>query len=147
MALGRFAFGPAAVVALCAAAAFADPMMSAKPQPPPKPIPASYSQVSPCVKGMGIHYADVTKPLVGSTIYGVNDGKPVFTEIMLTPKQFADGGSWDNTLRPLPGYRIDHVDIDYLKNGHPGMPFAHYDLHAYYVPHGVHMKFCPNSPM
>jgi hypothetical protein len=38
---------------------------------------------------MGLHYADVTKPLAGSTIYGAYEGKPVFTEIMLTPKQLA----------------------------------------------------------
>ena len=147
MVLGRIILGLATAGALCSAAAFAAPMMPGKPQPPPKPIPANFVQVSPCVKTMGVHYADVTKPLAGSTIYGVYSGKPVFTEIMLTPKQFAAGASWDNVLRPLPGYKVDHVDIDYLKNGHPGMPFAHYDLHAYYVPHAEHMKFCPNGAM
>jgi hypothetical protein len=147
MVLGRFAFGLATAAALSVAMASAAPMMPAKPVPPPKPIPANFVQVSPCVKTMGVHYADITKPLAGSTIYGVNEGKPVFTEIMLTPKQFAAGGSWDNVLRPLPGFVVDHIDIDYLKNGHPGMPFAHYDLHAYYVPHAVHMKFCPNGVM
>ena len=147
MVLGRFIFGLATATAICSASAYAAPMMSGKPQPPPKPIPTNFVQVSPCVPTMGLHYADVTKPLAGSTIYGAYQGKPVFTEIMLTPKQLAAGGSWDDVLRPLPGFKVDHVDIDYLKNGHPGMPFAHYDLHAYYVPHAIHMKFCPGAPM
>lgn len=119
----------------------AAPMAPAN-QPPPKPIPANFVQVSPCIPTMGFHYADPKAPLSGSPIYGAFNGKPVFTEIMLVPKDFTAGKSWDNVLKPLPGYSIDHVDIDYLPHGHPGMPFAHYDLHAYYVPHQVHMQYC-----
>ena len=110
-------------------------------QPPPKPIPSNYVQVSPCIPTMGSHYADPKAPLDGSMIYGVYGGKPVFTEIMLTPKDLASGKNWQN-IQPLPGYTINHVDIDYMPHGHPGMPFAHYDLHAYYVPHADHMGWC-----
>ena len=110
--------------------------------PPPKPIPGNFVQVSPCIPTMGAHYANPKMPLEGSTIFGTFEGKPVFTEIMLTPKSFAAGKSWENVLRPLPGFAIDHVDIEYLPHGHPGMAFAHYDLHAYYVPHPVHMQYC-----
>lgn len=109
---------------------------------PPKPLPANFVQVSPCVPTMGAHYADPKLPLAGNTIYGVMNGKAVFTELMLTPKDLQSGKSWDEVLRPLPGYSIDHVDIDYLPHGHPGMPYAHYDLHAYYVSHATHMQFC-----
>lgn len=132
----------ATLLAITARAAGENKMTMGNAQPPPKPIPANFVQVSPCVPTMGTHYADPHAPLAGSTIYGVYQGKPVFTEVMVTPKDLASGKSWDNTLRPLPGYAIDHVDIDYLPHGHPGMPFAHYDVHAYYVPHAVHMQYC-----
>ena len=132
----------AAVMLSITLRAASDTSMMAKGQVPPKPIPANFVQVSPCIPTMGSHYANLKAPLAGSPIYGVNEGKPVFTEIMLVPKDFAAGKSWDNVLKPLPGYAIDHVDIDYLPHGHPGMTFAHYDLHGYYVKHAVHMQFC-----
>lgn len=91
---------------------------------------------------MGEHWADLKAGLHGTTIYGSYKGKPVFTELMLLPKDFTQGKSFRDVLKPLPGYQIDHVDIEYLRHGHPGMPFAHYDVHGYYVPHVVHEKFC-----
>lgn len=134
----------AAMLSIVVTQASADASSSSmmKGGPPPKPIPSNYVQVSPCVPTMGDHYANPKSPLDGTTIYGTYEGKPVFTEIMLTPKDFAAGKSWENVLKPLPGYAIDHVDIEYLPHGHPGMPFAHYDLHAYYVAHATHMEFC-----
>jgi hypothetical protein len=118
--------------------------MQLPPQPKIHPvgIPANYVLVSPCVPGMGEHWANLKAPLDGGTIYGTYKGKPVFTEIMLTPKDFAAGKNYDDVLRPLPGYTIDHVDIEFMPHGHPGMPFAHYDIHAYYVTHNVHEHFC-----
>lgn len=117
------------------------------PQPKVRPagIPAHYVMVTPCIAHMGEHWADPSKPLDGTAIYGTMNGKPVFTEIMLTPKDIAAGKSFDEMLVPLPGYKIDHVDMDFMPHGHAGMPFAHYDIHAYYVPHSVHMAFCPNA--
>jgi Hypothetical protein TTHB210 len=118
--------------------------MQLPPQPKVRPagIPANFVLVSPCIPGMGEHWANLKASLDGGTIYGTYKGKPVFTEIMLTPKDFAMGKSYTDVLKPLPGYAIDHVDIEYLPHGHPGMPFAHYDIHGYYVPHKVHEKFC-----
>jgi hypothetical protein len=131
------------------AAAQAPP--AGKPALPPQPkvrpagIPANYVMVSPCIPGMGEHWADLKMGPHATTIYGTYQGKPVFTEIMLTPKDFAGGKSFTDVLKPLPGSAIDHVDIEYLAHGHPGMMFAHYDIHGYYVPHSVHTKYCPGS--
>ena len=121
------------------------------PQLPPQPkvhpagIPANFMMVSPCIVGMGEHWADLKAGTHAATIYGTANGKPVFTELMLTPKDFAAGKSFRDVLKPLPGYQIDHVDIEYLVHGHPGMPIPHYDIHGYYVPHAVHAKFCPGG--
>src|ERR1700730_16126434 len=103
---------PALAALVATAAADGQPMTEAG-APPPKPIPSSYVAVSPCIPGMGVHYVD-PKTFPNSPIYGVYRGKPVFTELMVTPKDLKAGKNWDNVLRPLPGYTIDHVDFDYL---------------------------------
>lgn len=129
-------------------AAFAD--APAAPQLPPQPsvrpagMPAGALMVSPCVKSMGEHWAN-PKDLPLGPIYGTYDGKPVFTEVMIDQKQFEAGKSYLDMLKPLPGYTIDHVDIEFEPYGHEGYPIAHYDVHAYYVPHDVHEAFCPNG--
>lgn len=117
------------------------------PQPKVRPagIPTSDVMVSPCIPGMGEHWANLKAGLHATALYGTYEGKPVFTEVMLVQKDFADGKSFTDVLKPLPGYKIDHVDIEFLPHGHPGMPIPHYDLHGYYVPHSVHTKFCPGS--
>lgn len=124
-----------ATAALLAAAA---PAFAAR----PTALPAGYVMVSPCVPQMGEHWAnpkDMQAPL-----YGVYHGKVVFSEIMVPKTQFEKGFNYEN-LRALPGYEIDHVDIEYEPHGHPGMTFAHYDIHAYYVSHATHMAYCPNG--
>ncbi|MBC5824688.1 MAG: hypothetical protein GIW99_03820 [Candidatus Eremiobacteraeota bacterium] len=108
----------------------------------PAAIPAGYVQVSPCVPGMGEHWANPATFHKGGTIYGTYQAKPVFSEIMVTQRDFASGKSWEDTLAPLPGYRIDHVDIEFMPHGHPGMTYAHYDIHGYYVSHARHRLFC-----
>lgn len=121
------------------------PALPPQPKVHPAGIPATYMMVSPCIPGMGEHWVNLKTGPHATPIYGTYDGKPVFTEIMLTPKDFAAGKSFTNVLKPLPGYAIDHVDIEYLAHGHPGMTYAHYDIHGYYVPHSVHTKYCPGS--
>ncbi len=123
--------------------------MSLPPQPKVHPagIPANYVMVSPCVQQMGEHWANPKAPPDGTTLYGTNNGKPIFTEIMLTPKDFAAGKSYLDVLRPLPGYTIDHVDIEFESHGHPGMPYPHYDVHAYYISPAAVKDVCPNAPM
>lgn len=110
----------------------------------PAALPAGVAQISPCVVSMGEHWAN-PKNLPFGPIYGVYQGKPVFTEVMIDQKSFERGKGWSNVLRPLPGYRIDHVDIAFNPHGHEGYPIPHYDVHAYFVPHAVHQAFCPHG--
>lgn len=135
-------------VALSTAFALAAPPKGA-PQLPPQPkvhpagIPQSAVLVSPCIATMGEHWATL-KNLPTGPIYGVWNGKPVFSEIMVSVSQLKDGFSYAN-LGALPGYHIDHVDFEYEPHGHEGFPVPHYDLHAYYVTAAQQAKICPNG--
>jgi hypothetical protein len=116
------------------------------PQPSVRPAwaPPGAMLISPCVAGMGQHWAN-PKNLPLGPIYGEYDGKAVFSEYMIDQKAFAKGSSWRDILKPLPGYKIDHVDIEFVPYGHAGYPIPHYDIHAYYVSHATHEAFCPNG--
>jgi hypothetical protein len=107
-------------------------------------MPSDVSPVGGCIPAMGYHYVN-SKNWPAGPIYGYYNGKPVFTEYMPSKKAFDAGLNVDNVLKPLPGYHIDHVDIWYETNGHPGYATPHYDIHAWYVPHSEHMKFCKNA--
>lgn len=109
----------------------------------PKGIPSDAKPFLGCVPTMGYHYINPKNAPFGP-LYGWYDGKPTFTEIMVAKTDFEKGGNWDEQLKPLPGYQIDHVDIWFASHGHPGYPQPHYDIHAWYVGHAEHMKYCAN---
>ena len=119
------------------------PPLPPQPKVHPAGIPEDAMMVSPSVSGMGEHWANL-KNLPLGPIYGTWEGKPVFTEIMVTVKQLNEGFAYQN-IRALPGYAIDHVDFRYEPHGHAGMPVPHYDLHAYYVSAAVQKTICPNG--
>ena len=110
----------------------------------PAGLPSTMNPVGGCIPAMGYHYVN-SKNWPAGPIYGYYNGKPVFTEIMPSKKAFDSGMNLDDALKPLPGYHIDHVDIWYETNGHPGYAAPHYDIHAWYVPHAAHMTFCKNA--
>jgi hypothetical protein len=125
------------------AAAPSGPMLPPQPATHPAGIPADAVLLSPCIATMGEHWAS-PKDLPLGPIYGVWQGKPVFTEIMISVKQLQQGFSYAD-IHALPGYTIDHIDFKYEPNGHPGFPVPHYDLHAYYVTPAVQATICPNG--
>lgn len=141
--ISAFAFALAVIAG--AVRATAAPEMQLPPQPKTHPagIPADAVLVSPCIAGMGEHWVALKNMPMGP-IYGTWQGKPVFTELMVTVKQLQDGFSYAN-IRALPGYTVDHVDFRYEPNGHAGLPVPHYDLHAYYVSPAVQATICPNG--
>ena len=123
----------------------AAPAMQLPPQPKVHPagIPAGAVLVSPCIATMGEHWAN-PKDLPTGPIYGVWQGKPVFTEIMVSLDQLQKGFSWGDT-KALPGYTIDHVDFEFEPHGHEGFMVPHYDVHLYYVSYAAQAKICPNG--
>ena len=124
-------------------AAPAQSMLPPQPAVHPAGIPADALLVSPCIASMGEHWAN-PKNLPLGPIYGVWQGKPVFTEIMVSVKQLQQGFSYAN-IHALPGYAIDHIDFNFEPNGHEGFPVPHYDVHAYYVSPTLQATICPNG--
>lgn len=129
------------VFALSATAATA---VAAPPAPakPPAEMPPGYSMVSPCIAGMGEHWANTKDP--SAPIYGTAGGKVVFSEIMVPLKTLNSGYNYPN-LTALPGHAIDHVSIEWHPKGHEGMPVAHYDIHAYYISYAQQKAICPKG--
>jgi hypothetical protein len=125
-------------------AALGAPALPPQPAVRPAGMPAGVLKLSPCVATMGEHWANPRNMPFGP-IYGVYNGKIIFTEVMIDQKSFEQGKGWPDVLHPLPGHRIDHVDIAFNPHGHEGYPVPHYDLHAFYVPHAVHDAYCPNG--
>lgn len=119
--------------------------MELPPQPAVRPagIPADAMLLSPCIATMGEHWGSLKDMPIGP-IYGVWQGKPVFTEIMVPVSQLQKGFSYAN-IHALPGYTIDHINFEYEPQGHPGMPVPHYDIHAYYVTPAVEASICPSG--
>ncbi len=134
--------------ALCVGAAVAAPPSGGMPPLPPQPkvrpagIPSGYVMVSPCVQGMGEHWANLKD--MQAPIYGTNGGKVIFSEIMIPLKQLNAGFNYPN-LAALPGSSINHVSIEYHPNGHDGMPVPHYDFHAYYISYAQQKALCPHG--
>ncbi len=110
----------------------------------PAAIPKEAVPFSGCIPTMGYHYAN-PKNFPFGPLYGYYNGKATFSEVMVDQKFFAEGKSWGELLKPLPGYKIDHVDIWFESHGHPGYTIPHYDIHAWYIPHSAHMTFCGNT--
>ena len=123
-----------------AAVAAPPPGLPPQPQTHPAGIPVDALMLSPCIATMGEHWGNPKNAPLGPW-YGVWNGKPVFTEIMISLDELSKGVSYAN-LHALPGYAIDHVDFEYEPHGHDGFPIPHYDVHAYYVSPAVQATIC-----
>ena len=132
-----------ALSGVCGAAYADDMQLPPQPAVHPAGIPQDAVLVSPCVAGMGEHWIALKNAPTGP-IYGVWQGKPIFTEIMVTVDQLQKGFSWGN-IKPLPGYTIDHADLRFEPKGHEGLPVPHYDLHLYYISYADQKKICPGG--
>lgn len=83
------------------------------------------------VPQMGEHWANPANLPLGP-IYGVFNGKLVFLEYMPDKDLNKTVHDIGGTSVPTPS-KIDHTDIDWNPQGHPGDLAPHYDVHLYYV--------------
>lgn len=99
---------------------------------------------APGVPGMGQHWGLPTELPTGP-IFGVEQGRLVFIEQMISQEDFLNGVNHINIpgMKGLPSPAVEHTDIEYLEAGHPGFDVAHFDIHHYFVTHEEHLKFSP----
>lgn len=107
-------------------------------------LPEGTIRLTPCVPGMGEHWANPDDMPLGP-IFGVHEGQLTFVEIMPSQEAFESGESWIDVLQPIEGYEIDHVDIEFVEGGHEGYEVNHYDIHAYFMSHEAHLEICPEA--
>lgn len=110
----------------------------------PPAMPAGTVGFAGCIPTMGYHYSKPQDWPMGP-VYGYYNGKAIFTEAMIDKRAFEKGVDFNGLLKPLPGYKIDHVDVWYEAHGHPGYTIPHYDVHAWYIPASQYMFFCGNK--
>lgn len=94
------------------------------------------------VPGMGQHWG-LPGELPLGPIYGVEKGKLVFIEQMISQEDFVNGVSYTNIpgMKGLPSQPIEHSDIEFVPQGHPGFEVPHFDIHHYFVTHEEHLEF------
>jgi hypothetical protein len=95
-------------------------------------LPKDAVQESPIVPLMGEHWAKKDEWPLGP-IYCVYKGKIVCLEFMISQEDFVAGKSWP-VLAGMPGLPpVNHVNVGFVPNGHPGYEIPHYDIHMYFV--------------
>lgn len=95
-------------------------------------LPEDAVQLTPVIPLMGEHWANPANMPLGP-IYCVHDGKVVCIEYMISQEDFMNGISWPilQGLTNLPS--VNHLDIGFEPNGHPGYEIAHYDMHIFFI--------------
>ncbi len=106
-----------------------------------KDLPPGLKKTSGVVPGMGEHYLNPKS----KTIYGGYQGKIVFIEYEVAVSEMTgdENKFWDKEKIPSFVGKIDHIDLEYLGKGHPGMTLPHFVIHAYTVSHATHKAFRP----
>lgn len=105
-------------------------------------LPEGVIQITPSIPGMGEHWANPRHLPVGP-IFGVEKGKLIFYELMISQDDFVNGidhveiGGFEG----LPSPSIDHTDVEFQAHGHEGFEVPHFDLHSYYVTHEEHLDY------
>lgn len=108
------------------------------------PAPAGFKQEGPCVAAMGIPYAREGEWPLGPILGYDEQGNLIFLGYMITQKEFQEGVSWES-LPGIAGRTIDHIDITFMPEGHPGHEVPHYDIHLYFISLEAKARICPDG--
>lgn len=97
-------------------------------------LPPGVIQLSPVVPKMGEHWANPGDLPVGP-VYGVYNGKLVFTELLLSHELLNKGENVVDiqAMKGLPSPPVLHTDVEFVKNGHEAYPVSHYMIHNYFI--------------
>jgi|Deesub1362A_J573_1020465.scaffolds.fasta_scaffold00005_188 hypothetical protein len=103
-------------------------------------LPNEAIKLSEVVPGMGEHWA-IPSDLPFGPIYLVHEGKIIGIEYMIHEDELESNPitlpSGEVIGRPFImstlGQKINHVELNYLPQGHAGDEEPHYDLHMYFI--------------
>ncbi len=98
-------------------------------------LPKGTVKVSGVVPGMGEHWAN-PKDLPLGPIYCVMNGRVTCMEYMISQADFQAGKSWTELTPWFEGTAqpgVDHMEFNFVPNGHEGYEIPHYDVHMYFV--------------
>ncbi len=100
-------------------------------------LPSDVSKLAECVPGKGEQYIN-PKDIPEGPIYNVWNGKIIGVEYMLDLKQVEDKNLIPNLSLFNTSY--DHVDVNYLKEGHAGFMEPHSIIDIYTISHSEEEK-------
>lgn len=128
----------AAILVAASAAWAADDALQDLPRA--EELPPGTVQISPHIPGMGEHWAN-PKDLPLGPIYCVMHGRVVCAEFMIARADLEAGKSFERLRLGLHGKQppIDHVEFNFMPEGHEGFEVPHYDVHLYFVPPEVRL--------
>ena len=108
------------------------------------PAPKGFTVFGTCVPQMGTHYGREGEWPFGPVLGYDQQGRLVFVEYMITQEDFTGGLSWEN-LPGFAGKTINHVDVTFMPNGHPGHEMPHDDIQLYFVSANEKAEICPGG--
>jgi hypothetical protein len=97
---------------------------------------------------MGEHWANPADMPLGP-IYMVHDGKIPGMEYMFTRDMMTEVATPEGKILQLPNLSIqenvDHIDVEWMPQGHDGFDISHWDVHVYFVSHSEHLSLVPHD--
>ena len=102
-------------------------------------LPAGAVKLSECIPNMGIHYANPADMPFGP-IYLMDKGKVIGIEYMIHEDeleenimQIGEEKIGKTVVMPALGKTYDHIELNYMIEGHEGDTEPHYDIHMYLI--------------
>lgn len=128
------------VVLLLIAGAAAGAYLFGKHQNKPAPTAAAEADIivpdgatvaEECIDGLGKQYA-LPKDIPYGPIYNVNNGKVIGVEYMVGGDEFTKDPAKFTNLQGF-NHKFDHVNLDYLPNGHAGLIGTHFHIDLFTI--------------
>lgn len=110
------------------------------PAAPKIELPADVQKLSELVPGMGEHWAN-PENLPWGPLYLVHDEEVIGVEYAFTADMMEEitlttheGEETFKQWGPLPvGAYVNHIEIEFMPQGHEGFEAPHYDVHLYFI--------------
>jgi len=111
-------------------------------------LPSDTIKVSECVPNMGEHWTNPANLPTGP-IYLVDNGKVVGVEYGIDEEGLeknivviAGERVGKPFIIPTQSLKFDHIELNYMPEGHEGEEEPHYDIHMYIISQEEQQKLC-----